>query len=172
MLLRTIRQASHSRYAQLPREPRYSSVSPQGVPRREHPRQGNRSSRHTRHQTRRARHGRASAHCLLSFCTRLHLVVPSHYKLEDIQIVHLQEAEKMFQIFIGRMPSEDARRFYALHTSRTKDGSGPILRRVRTNGFTIGTLPTSTDTSAPFNETYAKVGNCDVGSRFNHRYER
>lgn len=55
--------------------------------------------------------------------------------MAEIQQVTLNDAEKVLEVLVGRMTPEDKRSFMSLRNSHEQDGSGPILGRIRTNGF-------------------------------------
>ncbi|KAG5649876.1 hypothetical protein H0H81_001679 [Sphagnurus paluster] len=57
--------------------------------------------------------------------------------LEQVTQAHLVEHEKLLEICVGRMLPENRAALFKLHDAHTEDGSGPILGRVRTNGFSI-----------------------------------
>jgi hypothetical protein len=69
----------------------------------------------------------------------------------------LRDAEEELRPVFGRLSKAHQKAFMDLKDSHTEDGSGPILGRIRTNGFAadIG------------NETYSAV--CNMLSRANHR---
>lgn len=54
---------------------------------------------------------------------------------EEQHQVAMSDTEKILEALIARMHPEDKEAFMALPNSHQNDGSGPILGRIRTNGF-------------------------------------
>ncbi|KAG5651989.1 hypothetical protein H0H81_006670 [Sphagnurus paluster] len=68
---------------------------------------------------------------------------PGDPKPTAAQIIQatIQEYERLLEYSVSRMLPENRAAFFKLHNAHTKDGSGPILGRIRTNaiGITIDT---------------------------------
>ncbi|KAG6807608.1 hypothetical protein H0H93_001368, partial [Arthromyces matolae] len=84
----------------------------------------------------------------LIFAERPIIVIPQAIPFPDIEYpegitqaemlkIQLTEFEKLLEMCVGRMLPQDKKAFFELCDSHTEDGSGPILGRVRTNGFGI-----------------------------------
>lgn len=84
-------------------------------------------------------------------------LAPPKDKEEDL-IRALADREEELKILFDRLDEKKQKSFMELANCHTEDGSGPIMGRIRTNGF------------------YAEVGGevlsclCDLASRANHRY--
>lgn len=102
---------------------------------------------------------------------RLIQSMPDHFTLEDFMIVELQESERFLEKFsFSLMDAGKKKAFFALHNAHTKDGSGPIVGRLRTNGFGIPELKDALDGEDRDDLAKTLKGTCEVGSRFNHMY--
>lgn len=77
---------------------------------------------------------------------------------EQFIFATLSYAEKLMEQVFSRMTPERQAAYMALKNAHTEDGSGPILGRIRTNGFGVDIG----------RETYSAT--CDILSRANHRY--
>ncbi|TFL01467.1 hypothetical protein BDV98DRAFT_481670, partial [Pterulicium gracile] len=87
----------------------------------------------------------------------------------DFMIVELQESERFLEKFsFSLMDAGKKKAFFALHNAHTKDGSGPIVGRLRTNGFGIPELKDALDGEDRDDLAKTLKGTCEVGSRFNH----
>ncbi|KAG6826673.1 hypothetical protein H0H93_016323, partial [Arthromyces matolae] len=85
-------------------------------------------------------------------------------EIPDAQTIqmHIAQREKFLEVLVERMEERDQEEFYELFNSHTEDGSGPILGRVRTNGFAV--IFGDEKTAEPHSATFLK------GSRMNHRF--
>ncbi|KAG6829717.1 hypothetical protein H0H93_014351, partial [Arthromyces matolae] len=83
-------------------------------------------------------------------------------EIPDAQTIqmHIAQREKFLEVLVERMEEKDQEEFYELFNSHTEDGSGPILGRVRTNGFAV--IFGDEKTAEPHSATFLK------GSRMNH----
>ncbi|TFK31444.1 hypothetical protein BDQ12DRAFT_136598 [Crucibulum laeve] len=63
---------------------------------------------------------------------------PPGFTDEQYSQAALFEWEKNLEICVKRMFPENRKAFYALTNSHTEDGSGPVIGRIRTNGFGLG----------------------------------
>jgi hypothetical protein len=82
---------------------------------------------------------------------------------EQLRQAMLFEWEKLLEICFNRLEPDNQAAFMALANSHTKDGSGPILGVIRTNGFEVDGLQDSIPEGS-----YAAV--CKIMSRINHRF--
>ncbi|TFK31556.1 hypothetical protein BDQ12DRAFT_716924 [Crucibulum laeve] len=97
--------------------------------------------------------------------TRVTFQKPSGFTDEQYTQAILFEREKALEECLKRMFPESRKAFYALANSHTEDGSGPIVGRIRTNGFTVGKGfydKQYGETSGAYSAT------CDKLSRINH----
>lgn len=93
--------------------------------------------------------------------------LPEHYTLGDFIIAQLQESERFLETFTFDLMEEEKKKafFLALHDANTKDGSGPIVGRLRTNGSGIGELYGGASEEERGNPTKVLKGTFEVGSR-------
>ncbi|KAJ7581993.1 hypothetical protein C8J56DRAFT_1168088 [Mycena floridula] len=85
------------------------------------------------------------------------------YSRDQIQQIALQDTERILEVMVGRMDEEDKAKVMALHNSHTKDGSGPLMGRFRTNAF--GGVKELQHKGL---SNYESGIICNEGSRFNH----
>ncbi len=91
----------------------------------------------------------------------------------------LMDAEKKLEIAYGRLLRERKEAFMALTNSHENDGSGPLMGRLRTNGFIIRGLSDAGGRSLTVKRRIIQIltsmpdvpysGVFDVLSRINHR---
>ncbi|KAF9004306.1 hypothetical protein BDQ17DRAFT_457268 [Cyathus striatus] len=84
---------------------------------------------------------------------------PDHISAENRRRALLSQMEWITEPSIWRMSIDDQQRFMNLADCHSSDGSGPIIGRLRTNGYQVDNIP-------PFEVDYTAVGK-DI-SRLNH----
>ncbi|KAH8096671.1 hypothetical protein BXZ70DRAFT_329587 [Cristinia sonorae] len=89
--------------------------------------------------------------------------IPKHLTLHQMQQVLLQDTEVVYKVLIDRLEPDRKKAFYELANSHLHNGSGPILGRIRTNGFGFNEMR---DLAPGMCGGYSIV--CDELSRLNH----
>ncbi|TFK31211.1 hypothetical protein BDQ12DRAFT_708041 [Crucibulum laeve] len=86
--------------------------------------------------------------------------IPRSFTHEQIRQVILFEWEKNLEICVDRMFPENRKAFYTLANAHTEDGSGPIMGRIRTNGYGV--------IEKLYDKELAHLAVCDKLSYINH----
>ncbi|KAH8105197.1 hypothetical protein BXZ70DRAFT_510247 [Cristinia sonorae] len=89
--------------------------------------------------------------------------VPLHLTMHEMQQVILNDTEVIYKASVDRMEPDRKEAFFKLANSHTDDGSGPIVGRVRTNGFGSADMMDLGEGTAG---QYTII--CDELSRLNH----
>ncbi|PPQ93633.1 hypothetical protein CVT25_000819, partial [Psilocybe cyanescens] len=86
--------------------------------------------------------------------------------LHGSRMAILKESEKTLEIAVGRMSPENQKAFKGLANMHTKDGCGPLMGVVRTNGYHIDTIYDGEQLLELNQNGYTAI--CNLGSRINH----
>ncbi|KAF7289264.1 Aldehyde dehydrogenase [Mycena indigotica] len=65
---------------------------------------------------------------------------PKHFSQTQLIQHSLNELERYYKVAVDRMTEQRRAAFMSLHDCHTKDGSGPIVGRIRTNGICLSGL--------------------------------
>lgn len=63
--------------------------------------------------------------------------IPEHLTMHQIHQVVIHDTEQVYSVLLERLDPDRKNAFMKLANSHRSDGSGPILGRVRTNGFGV-----------------------------------